>query len=317
MSGFWSAWVVCLVVLNLGVALFLFIFGQRVRIPTEPDGTTGHAWAHGVLREGVRRLPLWWLVISAVGFVVAIAYLALYPAMGSYPGLLGWTSAAEHERNAAADAARLERVLASLDARDLEAVAPGDAAALLGRRLYLDNCAACHGMEAKGNAALGAPNLTDSVWLYGGGPDAVVASILGGRRGTMPAWGAALGHDGVVDVASYVRSLAGFAAPPGWAAAGKARFETMCAACHGIGGKGMQALGAPDLTDSDWLYGSDLASVMASVRDGRSGEMPAWRGRLRDDEARAIAAWLYSQRKRVRPALTGVASSATPAAAGH
>jgi len=306
MSGFWSAWVIGLVVLNLGVALFLFVFGQRVRIPTEPDGTTGHAWAHGVLREGVRRLPLWWLVISAATFVVAIVYLALYPALGGYRGLLGWTSAAEHERDAAADAARLERVLASLGERELGAVAPGEAAAQLGRRLYLDNCAACHGVDAKGNAALGAPNLTDGVWLYGGDPDTVVASILNGRRGTMPAWGAALGHEGVVDVASYVRSLAGFREPPGWTAAGKTRFETMCAACHGIAGKGTPALGAPDLTDTDWLYGSDLASVMTSIRDGRSGEMPAWRGRLREEEARAIAAWLYTQQKRGRVAAANV-----------
>src|SRR5690606_18602629 len=140
----------------------------------EPDGTTGHAWAHGVLREGVRRLPLWWLLISAGTFVAAFVYLALFPAMGGYAGLLGWTSTSEHERDAAADAARLEPVLASLGERALDAVAPGEAAAHLGRRLYLDNCAACHGMEAKGNTALGAPNLTDSVWLYGGAPDAVV-----------------------------------------------------------------------------------------------------------------------------------------------
>ena len=298
MNGFWSGWVIFLIVLNLGVALFLFVFSQRVDIPTSPDGTTGHTWAHGVLREGVRRLPLWWVVTSAAMFVIAIVYLALYPAMGGFGGLLGWTSVAEHERAAAERAARLEPVLGSLDARRIDEIPSGDAAAVVGRRLYLDNCAACHAVDATGNTALGAPNLTDAAWLYGGDPDTVLKSILDGRRGTMPAWGDALGHEGVVDVASYVRSLAGLDAPPEWAAAGKVRFDTMCAACHGIDGTGMPALGAPDLTDDDWLYGGDLASVIRSIRDGRSGEMPAWRGRLGEDEARAIAAWLYTQRKK-------------------
>lgn len=303
MNGFWSAWVIFLIVLNLGVALFLFVFSQRVEIPTSADGTTGHTWAHGVLREGVRRLPLWWVLISAAMFVVAIVYLVLYPAMGSYGGLLGWTSAGEYERVEAERAARLEPVLASLASRRFEELTPRDPAVLVGRRLYLDNCAACHAVDATGNRALGAPDLTDAAWLYGGDPDTVVKSILDGRRGTMPAWGDALGHDGVVDVAAYVRSLAGLDAPPEWVAAGKARYETMCVGCHGIDGKGMQALGAPDLTDDAWLYGSDLASVIHSIRDGRSGEMPAWRGRLSDEEARAIAAWLHTQRRADRERL--------------
>jgi len=298
MNGFWSAWVIFFIVLNLGIALFLFVFSQRVDIPTDADGTSGHTWAHGVLREGVRRLPLWWVVTSAAMFLVAIVYLALYPALGGFGGLLGWTSVDEHARAAAESATRLEPVLGSLDARRIDEIPSGDAAARVGRRLYLDNCAACHGSEAQGNAALGAPNLTDSAWLYGGDPDTVVKSILDGRHGMMPAWGEALGHDGVVDVAAYVRSLSGLDAPPEWVTAGKTHFDTMCAGCHGIDGKGMAALGAPDLTDDDWLYGSDLASVMSSVRDGRSGEMPAWRGRLGDDEARAVAAWLYAQRKK-------------------
>ncbi len=300
MNGFWSGWVIFFIVLNLGIALFLFVFSQRVEIPTKPDGTTGHAWAHGVLREGVRRLPLWWVVISAASLIVAIVYLVLYPALGGYGGLLGWTSAAEYERVAAERAARLEPVLASLGERELDSIPAHDPAAVVGRRLYLDNCAACHGTDATGNTVLGAPNLTDSAWLYGGDPDTVIASILDGRHGTMPPWGAVLGDEGVVNVASYVRSLAGLDASAERAAAGKTQFETLCAACHGVDGKGLQALGAPDLTDDDWLYGSDLTSVIASIRDGRSGEMPAWRGRLSENEARAIAAWLYTQQRQPR-----------------
>ncbi len=308
MTGFWSAWVIFLIVLNLGIALFLFVACQRVDIPTKPDGTTGHVWAHGALREGARQLPLWWVIMSAAMFVAAFVYLALYPGFGSFGGLLGWSSAAEYDRAVATTAQKLEPVLASLEARRIDDFSSGDAVAMLGRRLYLDNCAACHGVEATGHTGLGAPNLTDAVWLYGGDADTIVTSILDGRRGLMPPWGEVLGQDGVVDVASYVRSLAGLDAPRGWAAAGKARYDMMCAGCHGVDGTGMQALGAPDLTDDDWLYGGDLASVIVSIRDGRSGEMPAFRGRLGEDEARAIAAWLHTQRKRSPQLMTSTRS---------
>ena len=293
MSPFWSGWIIFLIVLNLGIALFLFVWSQRVEIPTQPDGTTGHTWAHGVLREGVRRLPLWWVIVSASAFVIVIVYLVLYPGFGGFAGLLRWTSAGEYERAVAENAARLDEVLGAASEMRIDDVPSGHPVARLGRQLFLDNCAACHGTDASGRTAVGAPNLVDSKWLYGGDPDTVVASILDGRRGTMPPWGDALGRDGLIQVTTYVLGLK----VPGaadTASEGKTRFEQTCAACHGRDGKGMPVLGAPDLTDDDWLYGGDFASVLASIRDGRSGEMPAWRGRLTEQEARAIAAWLYA-----------------------
>lgn len=298
MSTFWSLWIMFLVVLNLGISLFLFLWGMRVAIPTAADGTSGHAWAHGVLREGVRRLPLWWVVLSAGMFVCAFIYLALYPGFGSFGGLLGWTSVGEFEREVAANDAKLAPVMQSFQQRGIDEWAASDDAVAIGHRLFQDNCAACHGTAALGNPALGAPDLTDSDWMYGGDPEAILASILDGRRGVMPPWGPALGHDGVVDVAAYVRSLSGVEAPPEWIAAGKVRYETMCAACHGIGGQGTPALGAPNLSDDVWLYGGDLASVIKSIRDGRGGEMPAWRERLGEDQARAVAAWIHANAAR-------------------
>ncbi len=293
MSPFWSGWIIFLIVLNLGIALFLFVWSQRVEIPTQPDGTTGHRWAHGVLREGVRRLPLWWVVASAAAFVVAMIYLVLYPGFGGFAGVLRWTSAGQYEREVAENAVRLDAVLAAVGEMRIDDIPSGHPVARLGRQLYLDNCAACHGTDASGRTALGAPNLVDSTWLYGGDPDTVVASILDGRRGTMPPWGEVLGRDGLIQVTTYVLGLKTSGAANA-ESEGKRLYETTCAACHGRDGKGMPALGAPDLTDDDWLYGGDFASVMTSIRDGRSGEMPAWRGRLSENEARAIAAWLYA-----------------------
>lgn len=298
MTAFWSAWVMFLVVLNLGITLFLFVWGQRVDIPTLEDGTSGHAWAHGVLREGVRRLPRWWVVVSAAMFAGAFGYLVLYPGFGSFAGLLGYSTLDRWERETTTNSAKLETVLHSLQDADLESTRAWDPAAVVGRVLYQDNCAACHGSAALGNQALGAPNLADSDWVYGGEPATVVASILDGRRGVMPPWGAALGPDGVVEVASYVMSLSGQQAPAAWVEAGKARYATLCVACHGMDGRGVPPLGGPNLTDDAWLYGGDIASITTSIRDGRAGVMPAWRGRLSEDEARAIAAWLYANRSR-------------------
>ena len=288
MSGFWSTWVVVLVCLNIGLVLFLFVWGQIVKIPTEPDGTTGHVWAHGVLREAVRKLPWWWVVYSLIGVAGCLGYLLMFRAVG-------WTSVGELQRDTAANQQKLEATLAPLRGMSLGQLAGNSTATSIGHRLYLDNCAACHGDLARGNTALGAPNLTDAESLHGADPESVLTSIRDGRVGTMPGWGTALGVDGVNQVAAYVLNFSGVATPEDWRAAGKARYETMCVACHGPDGKGNPALGAPDLTDKTWLYGGEFKRVAESIRDGRTGVMPAWGQRLNTDELRLIAAWVLAQ----------------------
>ena len=300
MSTFWSGWVMFLVVLNLGITLFLFVWGMRIKIPTLPDGTTGHVWAHGVLREGVRKLPLWWVLFSASMFLIGFAYLALYPGFGGFKGLLGWTSADELQRDTAANNAKLEASIQPLRPLSIEQLAADPKAAGIGHRLYLDNCAACHGSKALGNQTVGAPNLIDADWLYGGSSETILTSILDGRNGVMPAWGGTLGREGVNEVAAYVLSLSAVKAPADWVAAGKVRFDTLCVACHGADGSGNPSIGAPNVTDTVWLYGGDFASVAATIRNGRNGVMPGWRPRLNEDQVRVIAAWVYAQGQRER-----------------
>jgi cytochrome c oxidase cbb3-type subunit III len=295
MSGFWSTWVVVLACVTAGLSLFLFVWGITMRIPTNTDGTTGHVWAHGVLREGVRPLPVWWMVVSLGAFIFAAVYLYRYPGFGSSPGKLAWTSQGQHQGQNAANGARLEVRLASWRNLGVEQLATNAGAVSIGHRLYLDNCAACHGSAGHGNHAVGAPDLTDADWLYGGDGETILKSILDGRTGMMPPQGPALGHSGTNAVASYVVSRSGTIAPPDQVAAGKTHFDTVCAACHGVDGRGNPALGAPNLFDNVWLYGGDIATVVATVRDGRSGVMPAWRARLTSDEARLIAAWVIAQ----------------------
>ena len=159
---------------------------------------------------------------------MAIGYLVLYAGLGSSRGLLGWSSEEQLQRDVAANDAKLEALIEPWRTLTVEQLAANAEAVGVGHRLYLDNCAACHGSTALGNQALGAPNLTDADWQYGGSGETIVASILDGRNGVMPPWGAALGHNGVNEVAAYVLSLGGVKSPEDWVAAGKQRYETLC-----------------------------------------------------------------------------------------
>lgn len=292
MSTGWSWWVIVLIVFNLGVTFFLFLWAPRAKVPTLPDGTTGHVWAHGALREGMHRLPGWWIVLSFAMFVIAFAYLLLYPGFGNHKGALDWTSHSELARALVVNDAKLGRVLQRLTALSVEQAAADPQARQLGERLFVDNCAACHGRNALGNPLLGAPNLTDADWLYGGTADQITTSIHDGRSGVMPPW-AALGADTVKNVAQYVLKLSGQPHDARRAAAGEATFSTTCIACHGPDGKGNQAVGAPNLTDDIWLYGGTPAAIEASIGQGRQGHMPVWSPRLSDAEIHVLAAYVY------------------------
>ncbi|MEO7057103.1 MAG: cytochrome-c oxidase, cbb3-type subunit III [Caldimonas sp.] len=297
MSSFWSGWVIGLIVFNLGVSFLLFLWAPHAKIPTLADGTTGHVWANGAIREGMHRLPVWWIVISLAMFIGAVGYLVLYPGFGGFAGRLGWTSHGQLDEETAANRKLQEMNTQRFLGLTVEKLAGHRDALALGKVLFADNCAACHGAEGRGNSLLGAPNLSDDDWLYGGDGQAILTSILEGRRGVMPPWGAVLGEKGVDSVGEYVMSLS-WGTPHSVAGLikvsdGKKLFST-CAACHGSNGKGNKALGAPDLTDSIWLYGGTPETVKESIRNGRSGNMPAWRHRLGEEDARVLAAYVYS-----------------------
>ena len=166
--------------------------------------------------------------------------------------------------------------------------------ATIGRRLFIDNCAACHGREGHGNPLLGAPDLGDQDWIYGGDGQAILTSIRDGRHGIMPPFGATFDAKAVENLANYVLGLSGSPHDEAKAAAGQPLF-TVCAACHGSDGKGNALIGAPNLTDRTWLYGGTQATIEQTIREGRTGVMPAWRARLGDDGVKFVAAWVYAQ----------------------
>jgi cytochrome c oxidase cbb3-type subunit 3 len=291
MSSFWAWWVMALIVLNLGVALFLYLWAPRVKIPVLPDGTSGHVWSHGDISEGVRPLPRWWLLMSGGLFVLGIGYLVLFPGFGNFKGVLDWTAHGELAQAVANNDRTLDPLMKRFAQMPVATLASDPAALQMGHVLFEDNCAACHGSAGRGNPLVGAPNLTDNDWLYGGDGQALITSLQAGRAGVMPAW-ASLGEANVKNLTQYVLSLSDAPHDAAKAAAGKPLF-TACSACHGADGKGNLALGAPNLTDHIWLYGGTAADIEQTLNEGRQGKMPAWSPRLSDDQIRVLAAYVH------------------------
>src|SRR5690554_166841 len=294
MSDFWAAWVMALVVINYVVIFLLFLWARKVSIPIDDEGTTGHSWAHGTIREGLNPLPKWWLIMSSAAFAAALVYLVLYPGFGNHKGVLGWTSLNEAREDIATSNAKMDDLIQQIDSQTVLQLSKNEQAMRLGTRLFEDNCAACHGYDAKGIQLMGAPNLTDNTWLYGGKVRDILHTITNGRTGVMPAHQSSLSEEAIAQVSHYVRSLSDLPHDESAASEGKTVFNSVCFACHMMDGKGNQMLGAPNLTDNIWLYGSSLEQISDSVRYGRHGKMPAWNDRLNEQQIKVLAAWVLS-----------------------
>lgn len=271
--------------------------------------TTGHEWDG--LTELNQPLPRWWLWIFYATIVFSIGYWIVYP---SWPlisnaagGVLGW-----HSRTAVVEDLNALRAQRGPMVAKLTGAPTGDVktdAALFdftlayGRAAFGDNCAPCHGPG--GGGAKGYPNLLDDDWLWGGSIEAIEQTISHGvrnanpdsRQSQMPAFGrdAVLNSREIQSVAHFVRSLSGLETPrPADLAAGQKLFADNCAVCHGEDGKGNLELGAPNLTDKVWLYGSDLETVAATITNARNGSMPDWGARLDPTTIKALAVYVRS-----------------------
>jgi cytochrome c oxidase cbb3-type subunit III len=285
--------VTVVVLLNIAAVVMLLASLRRRRgeagTTTE---TTGHVW-DGDLRELNNPLPRWWLWLFVITVVYGLAYLAWYPGLGNFAGLSGWTSQRQLQEQSVQADRILQQTFKPFESQPVETLSSNADALRIGRNLFMNNCATCHGSDGRG--APGFPNLTDKDWLWGGTPEAIVTSISGGRTSTMPAWRDALGGDsGVEDVLRYVMSLSGRQLPAGDLANGQAKFQTICSACHGADGHGNQLLGAPNLTDNIWLNGGSVAAVRESIANGRHAEMPAHLQRLGATRVNLLAAYVIS-----------------------
>lgn len=314
MSMFWTIWIS---VITLGLIIgcyFLLRWCLSNQTGVEEGESMGHEF-DGII-ELNNQLPRWWTIMFYITIVWGFIYLALYPGLGAYEGLWKWRSSnqnvqsleesaqareqasangylVEYDRELDFAAEQFDPIFEAYAQIPVEELAKDPEANKVGKRLFLQNCSQCHGSDARGQNG-GFPNLTDDDWLYGGSGAKIVETLTLGRSGLMPAQLPALGEQGIQEVANYVRSLSGLPdVDADLAEAGKARFM-VCAACHGMDAKGNQMLGAPNLTDTTWLYGGSHRAVVETLTYGRNGVMPSFKKTLGDDKIHVVAAYVYS-----------------------
>ena len=288
-SGFWNMYVVVIVLVSiLACAVLLYM---QSKATFTPGKTCGHVWDE-TLEEYNNPMPKWWSWLFIITIVFSLVYLALYPGLGDFKGVLGWTSQGAHKIEVEKMDAAVKPLFDKYLAMDVKAVAADKQANEMGKRLFLTYCMQCHGADARG--AKGFPNLTDSDWQYGGETEQIKETINAGRMGMMPPH-AHLGADTIKDLANFVRSLSGLPNDSVRAAKGKEAFASAgCLGCHGADAKGMHAVGAPNLTDKTWLYGSSEATIIETITNGRQNKMPAWKEFLGDAKIHLLTAYVYS-----------------------
>ena len=292
-GGFWSWFIGLSTIISL-IALFIFVIGLSKRKTGKAGDkieTMGHVWDEN-LEELNTPLPRWWLYLFIGTLIWGAGYLILYPGLGAYAGLLGWSQINQLEQEMQAADAAYGPIYAQFKNTDLRQLAQNEAALKIGESLYSSYCTTCHGSDARG--ARGYPNLRDSDWLYGGEPDNIKVSILQGRRALMPAWGEVLSAEDIFNVTAYVEQLSGREVSGAHASLGGAIYQQNCAMCHGPDGKGNPMLGAANLTDDIWLYGGSHKKITESIVEGRNGVMPAHKAFLGEAKVHILAAYIYS-----------------------
>jgi len=303
-----AAAVAIVALLNIGALVALLIGLRRRKGEVAGTGqTTGHIWDED-LRELNNPLPRWWLWLFLLTVVFALGYLVVYPGLGNFRGVAGWSQERQFAQQNAKAEALLAKTFAPFEHRSILALAANPEALRVGRNLFVNNCAGCHGSDGRG--APGFPNLTDRDWLWGGTPEAIYQSIASGRESIMPAWREVLGGDsGVDDVLKYAMSLSGRQILGSNIVNGREKFLAICAACHGPDGRGNPLVGAPNLTDHIWLNGGSLFTVRETIAYGRHAEMPAHLERLGETRVKLLTAYVISLGGAEVPSLPQVAET--------
>lgn len=300
MSTFWSAWVIILTTVNLALVLWVLLANRKVAVRDDEDPenkTTGHIYDG--IEEYDNPLPRWWFLLFLGTFVFAVIYLIIFPGMGNWKGIFpfagfegGWTSVKELKYDQSKAQEQYQSSYGVYSTLPVEELANEPRAMKMAQRLYANNCAVCHGADAGG--MFGFPNLTDDDWQWGGSPEKIKETLIGGRIAAMPAWGSIIGETGIAEVTEYVLSISDRDYDVAKAQRGKEIYQQNCVACHGADGKGMQIVGAPNLTDSIWLYDGSAKGIRDSLRKGRNGKMPAQQDILREEKIHLLTAYIYS-----------------------
>lgn len=290
-NNFWSVYVAAITLIGIFGCLLLLILVARKKVVPSGDNTTGHVWDED-LRELNNPMPKWWMGLFVITVVFSLGYLVVYPGLGGFGGKLDWSQTGAYDKEMAKAKADLEPLYAKFTSMPTEEMAKDPQAMAIGERLFMNNCAQCHGSDARGSKSF--PNLADGDWLHGGSPEKIRETITNGRIGMMPPMAAAVGSaEDVRNVAHYVLSLSGSPHDAVKASQGKSKFVA-CAACHGMDGKGNPALGAPNLTDDIWLHGWGEAAIVNIVNNGKHNEMPAQKEKLTEAQIAVLASDVWS-----------------------
>jgi len=285
----WAWYVAGLTVVSLAFCVFILVVASKRKVMAA-DNTTGHVWDEDLV-EMNNPLPRWWVWLFVITIVFGLGYLAAYPGLGTFTGKLNWTQKGEYEAEMAKAKAEIEPLYARFASMKPEDVAVDPQAHAIGERLFMNNCAQCHGSDARGSK--GFPNLADNDWLHGGNPEKIRETLEKGRIGNMPPMAAAVGSpEDVRNLSHYVLSLSGSPHDSVRASLGKSKFVS-CAACHGMDGKGNQALGAPNLTDDIWLHGWGEAAITTMINSGKVNEMPAQADKLSEAQIGVLASYVW------------------------
>jgi len=299
-SNFW-AWYISIIVVASIIGVILLMKSQDV--PTDEGKELEHKWDENLV-ELDNPLPKWWKSLFYITGAFAAGYLLLYPGLGSWAGLLGWTSVNQHKQEIAQSDKLYGPILAKYLNKPIEEVAVEPDAREMSKRLWLTYCVQCHGPDAGGNT--GFPNLRDADWIWGGEPNRIKETITLGRQAIMPAYGGQEavvgGPKGAEDMAHYVMSFSGMKHDEEAAARAAPIYAQVCSACHGLEGKGNQLLGSANFTDKYWLYSKayDSESVQQSIVEtlvkGRAGKMPAQQETLGEAKIHLLASYVYGLR---------------------
>ncbi|MEI9401872.1 cytochrome-c oxidase, cbb3-type subunit III [Mesorhizobium argentiipisi] len=269
--------------------------------------TTGHEWDG--IKELNNPLPRWWVTTFCITIVWAAAYTIAFPAWpmlsSATSGVLGYSSRNDVKHELAAAEAAKGKYVAAIEQKTVSEIAADDGlrefAVAAGGATFKVNCVQCHGSGAQGSK--GFPNLNDDDWLWGGEVEQIQQTIAHGirfasdpdtRQSEMPAFADVLQPEQILQVSAYVASLSGPVRDKTLIQPGAKVFEENCAACHGESAKGGRDVGAPDLTDAIWLYGSGESAIAAQVRAPRQGVMPAWGARLGETKVKELAVYVHS-----------------------